>query len=239
MAVPLIFLPGALGAFEGSEAAIARLGRTRPILPIGYTADDDYSELIARILAAAEASGAAKVDLLGQSYGGWIAQCFVRLHPQRARRLVLSHSFTLQPRHRWQFILGRWAIRHLPRALARRLLLARVGRALRPVREIDPDLHLRQLAAQARSGALFDILAAQQSCMAQSLRTPAPPLVDGLPVLIVESDDDPLVPRAARAALRRQWPDAMVRSFDRGGHISALTRTDDYVLAVERFLDAC
>ena len=240
MAVPLVLLPGALGSLEGSEAAASGLGARRPVIVIDYRAADCLEPLLARILAAA---GVPRFDLLGQSYGGWIAQCLAARHPDRVRRLVLSHSFALEPRQGWRFRLGHRLLAGFPKALLKPLLLARVRRALAPVRAHDPDLFDRQLAElrrQLESGGLFGILRAQQICLGESLGGPraglAPPA--HLPVLIIESGNDPLLPARTRRALRARFPHAAVHCFERAGHVSALVEPQRFTAIVNAFLDA-
>lgn len=235
--MPLVFLPGALDGLEGSDAVAERLGAERALIRIAWRPDDRFDGLIARILSAADAAGAARFDLLGQSYGGWIAQCLARLHPQRVRRIVLSHSFALRPGDRWRFRLASGLLERMPLALIRPLLLKRIRRALAPLRRIDPALVDRHLATLRHEMARPDFrgtLVAQQRCMAGSL------MLQGrvtAPVLIVESDTDPLVGARARAALRARYPDAAVQRFADAGHISAMVETDSYLAAVKAFLD--
>ena len=235
-------LPGALGRLEGTGAAAERLGEQRPIATIDYRPDDDLEALLARIVAAAGQAGEAPIDLLGQSYGGWIAQCFARRHPERVRRLVLSHSFTLGPKDGWKFRLATKLLPRLPAFLVQRLLGKRIRLALGPVAAAQPDLHRRQLAALddlVRSDSFLAGLTAQQICMAQSLEPAfaALPAV-AAPVMIVESADDPMIREAARADLRALYPGAKVMRFETAGHVSAMVETERYVAAVEEFLDA-
>src|SRR5688572_29800235 len=240
--VPLILLPGALGQFEGSGRAAEQLERRRPVATISYREDDDLDALLDRIEAAADQAGSGPVDLLGQSYGGWIAQCFARRRPERVRRLVLSHSFTLSPGGAWRFRIGRSLLRRLPGPLARTLLMKRIRVALRPVAAAEPDLYRLQLAAIDRLAASRSFrlgLAAQQSCIWQSLQ----PATTSLPqvaaeVMIIESDNDPLIGNKERAALRTLYPRARLLRFREAGHVSAIVETERYVAAVEEFLDA-
>jgi len=241
--VPLVFLPGALDGLEGSGAVAERLGAERRLIPIAYRPDDRFEGLMARILRAADEAGATRFDLLGQSYGGWIAQCLARLRPGRVRRMVLSHSFTLRPGDRWRLRLGSRMLERLPPALMRPLLLKRVRGALAPLRKADPALLERQLATLGRDiarPAFRAKLAAQQRCMAESLGLPGiaeAPGARGPPVLIIESDNDPLIGAGARKALRTRYPDAALHRFADAGHISAMVETDAYLAAVMAFLD--
>ncbi len=242
-ATPLIFLPGALGALEGADEAARRLAASRHMSSIAYRPDDRLDGVLDRIEAAANEMGASQVDLLGQSYGGWIARCAARRFPDRIRRIVLSHSFVLQPRHAWRFRLGMTVLGRLPPALLRPLLLKRVRQALAPLRAVDPARAKRQLAALSpRIGNpdLRAILVAQQRCMLDSLEAPfasRPPVDPALPVLIIESANDPLVGARARDALRASLPQAERHSFTGSGHISAMVEPDAYVARVARFLD--
>jgi pimeloyl-ACP methyl ester carboxylesterase len=237
-AVPLIVLPGALGPLEAG-APESRLGPEQAVRAIDYRAGDRLGPLIARIVAAADGDG--RFDLLGQSYGGWIAQCVARAHPGRVRRLVLSHSFALERRDRWRFRLGRAMIRRLPVRLLSGLLAGRVRTVLAPVAARDPALAGRlaaMLTERMGEPEFRAVLAAQQACLADSLAEPftsRPPSPD-LPVLIIDSDEDPIVPLAAREKLRSQYPGAEVRRFPGAGHVSALAEPEAYWGAVAAFL---
>ena len=236
---PLVFLPGALGELEGSGEVARRLGTSRAPIAIAYRPDDRLEALLGRIAAATDAP---RFDLLGQSYGGWIAQCAARRFPERVRRIVLSHSFILRQRDAWRFRLAETLLGRMPTGLMRPLLLKRVRKVLEPLRRRDPDRVERQLAALAGTLAGPDMrakLVAQQRCMLDSLQPAFAALPDvrpELPVLIIESDNDPLLGAAARKALRDHFPDAEVQSFPGAGHISAMAETEAYAARVERFL---
>lgn len=242
MPVPLLLLPGALGRLEGSGIVSERLGEDRPVVTIDYRSDDRFEPLLRRILAAADQAGAERFDLLGQSYGGWIAQCVAARHPERVRRLVLSHTFTLERRHARRFRFGPWLLERFPRRLLRPLLTGRVRKALAPVRQLDPALAERQLAAVAAqfdAGTLLPALAAQQHCMRESLEGEEVPRTGAcLPVLIIESANDPLIAPSARSALRKRFPQATVHRFTDAGHVSAVVQAERYAALVKDFLDS-
>jgi pimeloyl-ACP methyl ester carboxylesterase len=237
MNIPLILLPGALGRLEGSEALAARLAEGRELLMVEH-GREPLAALLDKVLAAADAAGAERFDLFGQSYGGWIAQCLTRRNPDRVRRLVLSHSFVAaQP---WRFRLGARLLAAPPGLLAP-LLRARLRRALAAVRRLTPKRHDAIIAGvdeRLRSGGLLADLAAQQHCLVQSLTPPFADLPDPppRPTLIIESDDDPLIGKRGRAALRTAFPHARVLRFPDAGHVSALTAAEAVAEAVQDFL---
>lgn len=240
---PLLLLPGALGPIEGGDGVDEALSQRRATAVIGYRGEDDLAAVIARVVARADALGAERFDLLGQSYGGWIAQCVARGHPGRVNKLVLSHSFTLPRGSGWRFALARAMLRRLPRKLLAALLVKRAARTFAPVKAVRPELFERIVASvekRAASREFVACLAAQQRCMAESLRPPfanRAPLRADLPVLIIESDNDALLGAGARAALRRAYPAAQVQRFARAGHCSWLVEPEAYCTAVLAFLD--
>ncbi len=240
---PLVFLPGALDTIEGLDRVTECLAADRPVIRIAYDADDTLPRLLDRILEQASEVGAGRFDLLGQSYGGWIAQCIAQLHPARVRRMVLSHSFVLHPGDGWRLALGSTFLRRMPVRLLRPLLLKRVGSVLAPLREMDASLAERQLTALADAIGRADFrakLVAQQRCMRQSLSLPAvtaAPDPAGPSVLIIESENDPLIRARQRLALNARYSRAETFRFSKAGHISALVETDAYLRAVKAFLD--
>lgn len=236
---PLLVLPGALGGLEGSAIGAGRLAQGRQVAALGYGPEDDFEALMGRVREAADRFGGEQFDLLGQSYGGWIAQCAAARWPARVRRLVLSHSFALEPGEAAYFAFGERILRTAPAALLAPLIRWRVRRALGPVRQALPELYRRQDAAvaqMARSPRFLATLAAQQRCLRESLATSDAGRVSGLPVLIIESANDPLIRPAARARLRRRFPAAQVHRFERAGHVSAVVEADTYADLVDGFL---
>jgi pimeloyl-ACP methyl ester carboxylesterase len=240
---PLVFLPGALDGLEGADAVPQRLGADRPLVRVAYRPDDTLARLHDRILANASEAGATRFDLLGQSYGGWVAQCLARLEPERVRRMVLSHSFALRAGDGWKFRLAGTLLKRMPLPLLRPLLLARARSALAPLRKADPLLVERQLAALSREigrATFRESLVAQQYCMRESLAlaaVTAPPGGAGPPVLIIESDNDTLIGARQREALRARHPTAAVHRFAAAGHVSAMVETEACLEVVGAFLD--
>lgn len=206
---------------------------------LDYRPEDDFESLMARIDQTALQLGGERFDLLGQSYGGWIAQCAAARWPARVRRMVLSHSFALSRSHARYFRWGERIMRVIPPSILAPLLLRRIRRALEPVRLALPELYRRQdaaLASAVRSPRYLATLAAQQRCLRESLAMTGGGRGGDLPVLIIESANDPLIGAAARARLRSRFPAARVHCFPRAGHVSAVVEPDAYTALVEEFL---
>jgi pimeloyl-ACP methyl ester carboxylesterase len=234
---PLLVLPGALGVADGGGAAAALLERRRRVVTFAYGEERTAEGLIERALAAA---GAQRFDLLGFSIGGWFAQVLAARQPGRVRKLVLAHSFLLEPGHGWRFAAAATLWPLVPAALFRAGVMKRARLALAPLRERDGEAYaaaLRELEQRLASPATRAVLRAQQEAAQDSLRAPIA-LRDDVAMLIVESDNDALVGAEARAALRSRYPQAERVTIAGAGHAAALVEPEAFAGAVDGFLRA-
>jgi pimeloyl-ACP methyl ester carboxylesterase len=88
----LLLLPGALAVPEVSWQLLLRFAKHFTILCPVYAAVDSMDALTDGIAAILQHTGAAQAHVLGGSYGGFVAQVFVRRCPQLTRSLILSHT---------------------------------------------------------------------------------------------------------------------------------------------------
>jgi pimeloyl-ACP methyl ester carboxylesterase len=240
----LLVLPGAMGMADGAGALLGRLADGRRVVAISYPPVGTMTELCDRVAALLDGLGIARADVLGSSLGGWVAQCFVRRHPERVRRLVLSHTYALRPGDERRLRTATRIWRMLPGRLFRALVRRRIRGALEPV---------RRAGAAADAGSMERILRASADSldpaaliryndwMIESLRAFrfAPGDLAGRAgdVLILESADDPVLRASSRAALRALHPAARVHTFHGGGHATALAMPAEYAAVVTAFLD--
>ncbi len=238
----LVLLPGAL--LEPSRELIDRLsGLQRHVIVVTYTDATSMTDLVDAIAARLADAGVNRADVLGSSYGGWVAQCLVRRHPQLVRHLILVHTFALRPSDAWRFRLGLALWRVIPGPLFRHLLTLRTRRMLRPVRVASPaeyDRVIARLSDAIRLPATTNALLRQNECMLESCSSfaVAPEDLarhDGN-VLIIESDDDPAIRAAEREHLRNMYPGAKVRTFHGTGHVTAVAAPEAFAGAVNAFL---
>lgn len=222
---------------DGSQAA-GLLSGDRRVISFCYGEESQIAPMLDRAMALIDDAGASQFDLLGFSIGGWFAQCLAARDPERVRKLVLAHSFTLEAGAAWRFGLASYLWPVIPAALRRSGILKRARMALAPLRIRDPaqfDLVLRQLAEALDSPPTHARLLAQQQATRDSLLRMGG-CIAPQPVLIVESDNDRLVGASARRRLRRKYPDARCVVIAGAGHASALSAPVELVAAIEGFL---
>ena len=240
-APPLVILSGAL--LDASPALVARFGAARRVHPVRYSAATTMTALVDEIAAQLAAARIARADVLGSSYGGWVAQCLVRRHLRLGRHLILVHTFALRAADAWRFRLGLALWRVMPVLVMRKLGVLRVRRLLRPIQQSLPEEHARleaTLLAEIDSPATIEQLHRQNECMLESC-TAFPAALGDLAshdgrILIVESDDDPAIRPRDRAHLRAMYPGAEVRTFHGTGHVTARAAPEAFAAAVESFL---
>jgi pimeloyl-ACP methyl ester carboxylesterase len=230
----LLFLHGMGGSgdiwFQQIEALKARfrcIAVTYPPLP-----SLDMLRLgIQDILAHERIS---RVGLLGSSMGGYLAQSMAARSPEAISRLVLGNTFApsdiisrrAAAGARWLPWVPEWAIMAGFRRNAEKQLF--------PSSE-SCELVKAYLYEQTCGSMRKPDLIARCACLCQTL---LPPDLDrlGIPALIVESDNDPLVEEPLREALKAAYPTAAVRTFDRGGHFPYLSRPEEFNRTLVEFL---
>jgi poly(3-hydroxyalkanoate) depolymerase len=201
-------------------------GSPVPVLPYHMTT---FASLVAQLVTRL---GHDRVDVLGFSWGGGLAQQFAIAHRRRCRRLVLVATGT-----------GSLMVPARPRVL---------GRMLTPRRHRDPD-YARRIAGEIYGGTMrnrpeeaAEILHAATrrgpwrgyyfQLFAGSGWSSLPFL--GLirqPTLIVAGDDDPLIPTVNARIMARGIPRAQLHLYS-GGHLALLTEAAELAPVVDGFL---
>jgi poly(3-hydroxyalkanoate) depolymerase len=173
-----------------------------------------------------------RVDILGLSWGGALAQQFAFQNPRRCRRLVLVSTAT-----------GALMIPGTPRVLSKMVT---------PRRFTDPDylasiaasiyggsadessaavaeLFRHQLATGSKRGYLYQLLAGSVWTSLFAL-----PLIRQ-PTLIIAGTDDPIIPVVNARIMRRLLPNATLKLHD-GGHVDLITRAGTFGPTIDNFL---
>ncbi len=166
---------------------------------------------------------------------GMVAQHFVRRFPERVRSLVLSHTAAPNPSF---FRSG--LMRAVSLLVPERPYRALVSRRLRgSFRGADPfwvayfDSTMESLTK--------DDLVNRVTLTSEFLQSRFRPTdLEGWAgrALIISGEDDPQMPPASHAALRRLYPTASAHTFSGMGHSAAILQPEQYVDVILQFLAA-
>ncbi|MCK9794582.1 alpha/beta hydrolase [Isoptericola sp. 4D.3] len=229
--VPLVGLTH-LGANLDSwdPEVVDPLAAGRRVILLGYrgvgastgTARDRFEDMATDAVAAIRALGLSRVDLLGLSMGGMVAQEVLRLDADLVDRIVLAGAgphggpgltrmtgvflggvarglATLTPPTTLLFFTRTRHGRRAAKAYQERLKRRRTGRD----QPVTPAVLRAQLRAVKRWG---------------RLQPPGGPSEPAMPVLVLHGDSDRMVPPGNADALLQRFPGAQVRVFPDSGH---------------------
>jgi pimeloyl-ACP methyl ester carboxylesterase len=119
---PLLMLSGVLAIPDISWVTIAHFAEDYRVIAPVYPAVKTMGELADGIAEILRKEGIDQAHVLGGSYGGFVAQVFVRRYPEMVRSLVLSHTLPPFPKSGEKIRKTMGLLRVLPEGLLRWLL---------------------------------------------------------------------------------------------------------------------
>ncbi len=191
----------------------------------------DYAAALAGML---DALGLAQIRLLGQSWGGVLAQTFIGLFPERVRALVLSDTSMggrSQPEaERLASLNARLSA--LESMTPTEMAAARTPALLGPNPTTTASREAEAMMAQIRPTGYrrAAIALAEADTRAVHAHNHAPPL-------ILAGEHDRIVPPSTAAALHAAIPDSQLITIPHTGHLSGQEDPVAYNAALRRFLE--
>lgn len=237
----VVLLPGGLGTAETSFQYITALESDYRVLSLTYPATvrciADLVEGIAGLLCAEEVT---RAHLIGGSYSGMLAQCFVRRYPAHVRKLILSHAGVPWPPRIRSFEL--YAKVLSGRAIGPMRAFARLAN-----RAAFHTSTVEQLFWKSYFDRLFDTLPREAFSSLFQVMLDFDRNYDFAPhdlgewlgeMLIVDADSDRYISTAERCALRALYPAAQTHRFSGRGHSGPLENAGEYIALYRAFLAA-
>jgi maspardin len=229
----ILFLHGMGGSGDIWFQQIDALSeRFRCIAPT-YPAVHRLEQLRSGVMAILAQERVERVNVVGSSMGGYLAQHLMAAGPNRVRKAVLGNTFppnTIVPQRArlgatylpW---VPEWALMLGLRRNADRVLYATSG---------GSELVRAYLREQTFGIMRKSDFIARCACLCQGFTPPTP----SGEILIVESDNDPLIEGALRDMLKRTYPAAAVMTFHQAGHFPYLCRPDEYSRTIAEFISS-
>jgi pimeloyl-ACP methyl ester carboxylesterase len=188
------------------------------------------------IRATIESLGYRRIDVLGYSFGGAVAQELARQAPDVVRRLVLvaaTPGWGGIPATPWAAAALSTPLRMYSRWYYRVSSEALVGG------EVERDPGFVRRAEELRRRHAPSVYAYVGQLIALACWSSLPWLTElRQPTLVINGDDDPVVPWANGALLASRIPHARLRLQPREGHYLLLDRTSSSMPAIDEFLSA-
>lgn len=223
---PLIMLPGAQGTSETFYRQILAWGAVRDVISINYPSGKNAASQAEFLLKLVKSLGIENFDILGTSYGAYLAQWIALASPASVSRLILGNGFC-DPRP----AQTAEKLRHLESSAPEEIKEEVLGRL-----EKSPESELRST--------MLDLIGKKQTAQAVHERMLAVQRAGVVPILVfpdsnillIDCDNDPLISPEMRETLRQRYPGAQHRTIAGGGHYPYISTPDAYNRIVESFL---
>lgn len=240
----LLLLPGALSVGESTFPLITAFENEYRIVAPSYALSCTMTGLCKGIAHILKTEGADQAHVAGGSYGGLVAQYFVRQYTSLARSLILSHTFVLNRKYaKPLWIIGK-LVPALPQSLFVPILKLKLDKmllsTLRSANHSETEFWRAYLNEAVASDLLKDVFIHQNKCLLELANQPKFTPEDLQEwhgkILIIESDDDPAIPSKDRALLKSTYPQAQVHTFRDAGHASSILKREEVFSIIRNFL---
>jgi pimeloyl-ACP methyl ester carboxylesterase len=241
----LLVLPGGLSVGESAFHLITAFENEFRIIAPSYALSLTMTGLCDGIAHILETEGVNQAHVLGGSYGGLVAQYFVRKYPDKARSLILSHTVVMVPIFEKPLQIAEKLSRILPRSLFAPLLKLRLNKiilsTLRNAKHPEFEFWRAYLNEAVASNRLREFAFHQNRVLLDLARRPqfSPEDLEAWRggILIIDSDNDPAISAKDRELLRKTYPRAQTHSFHATGHVSSILKREEVFSIIGSFLD--
>lgn len=233
----IVLLPGGGGSAESQFPLITALESHARVLSIGCPATvTTIGEVVGGLERLLGDYDAKTFFLLGHSLGGLFAEAFAAVHPGRLCGLILANTGRYAPRRARMIGATLRAASYLPAPAITGFLSSRINRLLHGHRDRsfwldyfthDELLRVGKEGIANRGRCIADAIAHWQDRGSSY----------GGPVLILESDNETGFTAEERTALRQSYPRAKVHVFHGAGHLSSITRPNEFANEVAAFME--
>lgn len=240
----LLLLPGALSVGESTFPLISAFENEYRVIAPSYPLSLTMGALCAGLAHILETEALNQAHVIGGSYGGLVAQYFVRRHPHQTRSLILSHTFALRPKLAKPLWIAGKLFPMFPQKLFEAILRIRLNKmlvsTLRAAGHPEAEFWRAYLDEAIASGLLKEVFTHQNKSLLDLAQQPRFTSDDlkAWPgkILIIESDDDPAITARDRERLRSTYPNAQILTFRDAGHASSILKRAEVVSVVRSFI---
>lgn len=227
----ILFLHGMAGAYDIWWNQIDALKDSFKIISITYRPVDNLADMGKATMAILDKEKIEKVNVVGTSLGGYFAQYLVATYPTRVERAVFGNTFPPNDIIEKENKTNRWLMRVAPHWAMMSALRANIKQKVLPPSGNNEVLKAYLMEGTYRTSR--SQLLARYSCVIDKFN-PAPNTT--IPLLIIESDNDPLISATLRASLKKLYSTAQVVNFGDEGHMPYVNKSKEYSQVLKEFL---
>ncbi len=231
--VVLVLLHGTVGTPEIFWPQIMSLGEKQRIISLDAPACSNINELVALFQQLLKSLDVDTYVLGGTSFGGYVAQWMAQKHPQCIKGLILGNTFHDNTILRTQNRMAARLLPFLPASVLKRIMAKGIQKDLESYSEHHGFTEYMKKFFPTLSS---EKIKARLKIVLQQVRS-VPQVQGTIPVLLILTENDPLIPRDAQDELKSTYPRAQVEIFPpKAGHFPYLTDPVRYSQLLENFL---
>lgn len=236
--VVFAFAGGAIIA-ELSFQTLDHLAQRWRVIAPDYPPLGQLEALFRGALGLLDQLGVRKFHLMGGSYGGWMAQSFVRFCPDRVSKLVIAAVGPPDPQNSRRIEKLLPLLRLLPAPLLRKMIFNTFTGLFKPNQPGSQLMmaHLTEVIYQCVGRA--DILTSLQRLVDQTRnQTFSPEDLRDWPgqILYLAGSEDLAARPEKRDAMLALYPQARIHVIQGADHAAAITHQQEYFDAIDAFL---
>lgn len=229
----IVFLHGMTGAYDIWWQQMEVLQQQYLVISMTYPAADSLEEMARGVMTILEAEGVNQFHLVGSSLGGYFAQYLVANFPERVQSAVFANTFPPNDLIAEQNKVVGVLLPYLPEWLIMNVFSGSIRDSVYPTSEYSELVlayGLEQTGGRMSKGQIIG----RFHSVIDSFSVPDPDGL-GIPVMIIESDNDPLVDPVLRSELKATYPSATMHTFTGVGHFPYLNRAEEYTRLIDEF----
>ncbi len=228
----IIFLHGMTGAYDIWWQQMEALQDEYRVISVTYPAVNSLEEMEQAAMAILEAEKVEQFHVVGSSLGGYFAQYLVARHPDNIQRAVFANTFPPNDIIAENNKMIGALLPYLPEWLVMNVLSGSIRESVYPASDYS-ELVLAFGLEQTYGRMSKAQVVGRFHCVVDPFETPDVAAL-GIPALIIEADNDPLVEKALREQLKQTYPTAEVITLS-NGHFPYLSMADVYTQLLLEF----
>jgi pimeloyl-ACP methyl ester carboxylesterase len=228
----ILFLHGMTGAYDIWWQQMESLQDEYRVISVTYPAVDSLKEMEQAVMAILEAEGAGQFHVVGSSLGGYFAQYLVAQHPDKIQSAIFANTFPPNDIIAENNKTVGTLLPYLPEWMVMNVLSGSIRESVYPASDYS-ELVLAFGLEQTYERMNKAQVIGRFHCVVDPFEAPDLAVL-GIPALIIEAGNDPLVEEALREGLKETYPTVEVVTMS-NGHFPYLSMPDQYTMYLEDF----